>query len=225
MTALLPDADDIYIRHSDGQYNGIAGITETDAFHAVRADTDDAFIGHPIDPVGLGMAQQAVFSKSEWEVCVREGDAFLVLHIPGGEGDDPEHLRQSVMAAISFYNRFIPEYRIREIWSESWLYDPHLRAILPPTSKIIRMQDQMYCMPFAGGEPTIHGELIPHDPPSSLEKAAFDYEASGGTFSTNFMFILCEDVARIGDAARLYQRLPLCPSNGNGDNQMVNNIV
>lgn len=207
--ALLPDEDDVYIRHSDGQYNGIAGVSEQDAFHAVRRDTDDAFIGHPIDPVGYGLEQPVILPKSEWEVCVHEGDAFLALHIPGGEGYDPEHLRQSAQDAIAFYDRYFPEYRIRGIWSESWLYDPHLRKILPPASKIIRMQDQMYCMPFAWGEPTIHGELIPHDPPSALEKAVSDYEAAGGTFSTNFMFILREDVDRIGVGERLYPRLKL----------------
>ena len=65
----------------------------------------------------------------------------------------------------------------------------------------------MYCMPFRWGEPTIHGELIEHDPPTSLERAVSDYEAAGGTFSTNFMFILREDVERIGENERLYPRL------------------
>ncbi len=204
--ALLPDEDDVYIRRTDGQYNGIAGVTEQNAFHAVRADTDDAFIGHPIDPIGCGMEDRVILPKSEWEICVQEGDAFLALHIPGGEGYDPDHLRQSALAAIAFYDRYIPEYRIRGIWSESWLYDPHLRAILPPQSKIIRMQEQMYCMPFPWGEPTIHGELIAHDPPTSLERAVAEYEAAGGTFSTNFMFILREDVERIGEGERLYPR-------------------
>jgi len=204
--ALLPDEDDVYIRMSDGQYNGIAGVSESDAFHAVREDTDDAFIGHPIDPIGRGMEQTVILPKSEWEVCVQEGDAFLALHIPGGDGYDPAHLRQSAQMALAFYDRYIPEYRIRGIWSESWLYDPHLRRILPPNSKIIRMQDQMYCMPFPWGEPTIHGELIEHDPPTSLERAVSEYEAAGGTFSTNFMFILREDVDRIGTQERLYPR-------------------
>lgn len=204
--ALLPDEDDVYIRHSDGQYNGIAGVSEPDAFHAVREDTDDAFIGHPIDPIGRGLEQTVILPKSEWEVCVQEGDAFLALHIPGGDGYDPAHLRQSAQMALAFYDRYIPEYRIRGIWSESWLYDPHLRKILPPNSKIIRMQDQMYCLPFPWGEPTIHGELIEHDLPTSLERAVSEYEAAGGTFSTNFMFILREDVDRIGTQERLYPR-------------------
>ena len=205
--ALLPDEDDIVIRRSDGQYNGIAGVTDSDIFHAVRADTDDAFVGHPIDPIGRGMEQTVILPKTEWEETVHDGDAFLALHIPGGDGYDPEHLRESAKAAIAFYDRYFPEYRIRGIWSESWLYDPHLRNILPPASKIIRMQDQMYCMPFRWGEPTIHGELIEHDPPTSLERAVADYEAAGGTFSTNFMFILREDVEYIGEQERLYPRL------------------
>ena len=137
---------------------------------------------------------------------MQEGDAFLALHIPGGDGYDPAHLRQSAQDALAFYDRYIPEYRIRGIWSESWLYDPHLRKILPPSSNIIRMPDQMYCMPFPWGEPTIHGELIEHDPPTSLERAVSEYEAAGGTFSTNFMFILREDVDRIGTQERLYPR-------------------
>lgn len=202
--ALLPDEDDVIIRRSDGQYNGIAGVTDSDAFHAVRADTDDAFVGHPIDPIGRGMEQTVTLPKTEWEETVHDGDAFLALHIPGGDGYDPEHLRESAKAAIAFYDRYFPEYRIRGIWSESWLYDPHLRKILAPSSKIIRMQDQMYCMPFRWGEPTIHGELIEHDPPTSLERAVADYEAAGGTFSTNFMFILREDVERIVENERLY---------------------
>lgn len=196
----------MFIRRTDGQYNGIAGVTDPDAFHALRGDTEDAFVGHPIDPVGIGLAERVILPKSEWEVCVQEGDAFLALHIPGGEGYDPEHLRQSAEMAIAFYDRYIPEYRICGIWSESWLYDPHLRSILPSTSGIIRMQDQMYCMPFPWGEATIHEELIVHDPPTSLERAVQEYEAAGGTFSTNFMFILREDTERIGQNERLYPR-------------------
>ena len=207
VTALLPDEDDVYIRSTDGQYNGIAGVTDPQAFGAVRRDTDSAFVGHPIDPVGRGLNMTVSLSKAEWEICAREGDMFLALHIPGGEGYDPAHLRESASAAIACYDRYFPEYAVRGIWSESWLYDPHLRDILPPSSKIIRMQDQMYCMPFAWGEPTIHGELIAHDPPTSLERAVQNYEAAGGTFSTNFMFILREDIARIGEDERLYPRL------------------
>ena len=204
VTALLPDEDNVVIRASDGQYDGIAGWHDPDTFRACRSDTDTAYIGHPIDPAGIGLPTAAEFPKCDWEQTVQEGDAFLALHIPGGEGYDPEHLRESASAAVAFYDRYFPELSIRGIWSESWLYDPHLRAVLPPDSKILRMQRQMYCMPFPDGEPTIHGELIPHTPPTALERAVTAYEAAGGTFSTNFLFILREDILRIGMTERLY---------------------
>ena len=61
------------------------------------------------------------------------------------------------------------------------------------------MQNQMYCAPFAHGHASIHGELhSKQGGKTSLEQAVEAYEAAGGTFASCYMFILREDVERIG---------------------------
>jgi hypothetical protein len=65
------------------------------------------------------------------------------------------------------------------------------------------MQDQMYIAPFRHGHASIHGEMHHKEPPSSLELAVKAYEEQGGTFASEFMFILAEDAERIGEG-KLY---------------------
>lgn len=194
--ALLPAGEKI--RPEDGQYDGIEGVFSPDAFETVRRDSDTEYIGNPIHPRGKGMSRVITLPKSEWEQTVFEGDCFLALHIPGGPGYDPENFREACLEALAFYERYFPELSVRGIWSESWLYDVHLRELLPEDSGIIRMQDQMYIAPFPYGHASIHGELHHREPPSSLERAVVEYEKRGGTFSSEFMFILTEDTDRIG---------------------------
>lgn len=187
------------IRSEDGQYDGVSDFHSAAPFTTVRDDTDEEWVGNPVSPVGTALPELSRLPKSEWEQTVSEGDAFLALHIPGGPGYTPEHLKESSRLAIEFYDKYYPELRVRGIWSESWLYDPHLRELLSPESGIIRMQDRMYCMPFSHGHASIYGELHHSDPPSSLERAVKEYEERGGTFASCYMFILREDIDRIGD--------------------------
>ncbi len=193
----------IKIRPEDGQYDGIEKFFSENPFTTVSGDTDEAYVGNVIHPEGRVLNEVATLKKSEWEETVKEGDCFLALHIPGGPGYDPEHFREATLEALAFYEKYFPDMPVRGIWSESWLYDEHLRQLLPEKSGIIRMQDQMYIAPFRHGHASIHGELHHKEPLSSLELAVKAYEEKGGTFASEFMFILAEDAERIGDG-KLY---------------------
>jgi len=189
----------IKIRPEDGQYDGIENFFSEKPFETVSGDTDEAYVGNVIHPEGRVLNEVLTLKKSEWEETVKEGDCFLALHIPGGPGYDPDHFREATLEALAFYEKYFPEMTVRGIWSESWLYDEHLRQLLPEKSGIIRMQDQMYIAPFRHGHASIHGEMHHKEPPSSLELAVKAYEEKGGTFASEFMFVLTEDVPRIGE--------------------------
>ena len=183
----------------DGQYDGVSGVFDTETFATVRADTEQAFFGHRVSPIGAVCSRPVQLPRSEWRQAVLPGQAFLALHIPGGPGYTPERLRSSLQQGLAFYDTYFPELSVRGIWSESWLYDPHLRLVLDGQSGIIQMQNQMYCAPFAHGHASIHGELhSKQGGKTSLEQAVEAYEAAGGTFASCYMFILREDVERIG---------------------------
>lgn len=193
----------IKIRPEDGQYNGIEEVFSENPFETVSGDTDEAYVGNVIHPEGRVLPEARPLPKGEWEETVKEGDCFLALHIPGGPGYDPERFREAILEALAFYEKYFPDMPVRGIWSESWLYDEHLRRLLPEDSGIVRMMDQMYIAPFRHGHASIHGELHHREPPTSLELAVKAYEEKGGTFSSEYMFILKEDIDRIGDG-KLY---------------------
>ena len=89
--------------------------------------------------------------------------------------------------------------------SESWLYDPHLRLLLKEDANILKMQNQMYIYPIESGGGMMFRELFDgNDHPtdadckSSLQRKALDRVRNGGQFTASSMFILREDVAKVG---------------------------
>ena len=119
----------------------------------------------------------------------------------------PGAVRHSCETALAFYDRYYPEYTYKGFWSESWLYDPGLREILDPDRNIIRVQKQFYCYPTEEGDRMIRLEVLGDEnadprkltPRNSLERGMFDVWDRGGRFHTTGMFLLREEVSRIGE--------------------------
>ncbi len=190
----------------DGQLDGVNGVTDPEAFTTVYEETPTAVTGNPVRPEGLLSPETVTLEKREWARALAEGDYLLALHIPGGAGYTPERVRSSCARALAFYDRYYPEYAYRGFWSESWLYDPGLRRILAPERNIIRVQKQFYCYPTPEGDEMIRLEVLGDPkadhrqltPRNSLERGMFDVWDRGERFHTTGMFLLREEVSRIG---------------------------
>ncbi len=204
VTALWRAGDRI---RRDGQYDGVNGVTDPEAFVTVLEETETEISGNRVLPEGLISAETVTLDKRVWKKALGEDDFLLALHIPGGEGYTTERVRSSCEKALEFYGRYYPEYEYRGIWSESWLYDPGLREILDPERNIIRVQKQFYCYPTEEGDRMIRLEVLGDEnadyrklePRNSLERGMFSVWDRGGRFHTTGMFLLREEVPRIGE--------------------------
>ena len=204
VTALWRAGDRI---RRDGQYDGVNGVTDPEAFVTVLEETETEIRGNRVLPEGLISPETVTLDKRVWKKALGEDDFLLALHIPGGEGYTTERVRSSCEKALEFYGRYYPEYEYRGIWSESWLYDPGLREILDPERNIIRVQKQFYCYPTEEGDRMIRLEVLGDEnadyrklePRNSLERGMFSVWDRGGRFHTTGMFLLREEVPRIGE--------------------------
>ena len=191
----------------DGQIDGVNGIFDPEAFITEFEETESAVRGNYVLPEGRISSQTAELDKRIWAKALGDDDFLLALHIPGGEGYTPERVRSSCEKALAFYDRYYPEYRYTGFWSESWLYDPGLREILGPERNIIRVQRQFYCYPTEEGDRMIRLEVLGDEkadhrklnPRNSLERGMFDAWDKGKRFHTTGMFLLREEVSRIGE--------------------------
>lgn len=189
----------------DGQLNGVNGIFDDLSYIANVSIENGNIRGIPISPAGLVETSPIELKASDWELVLQQGDILLGTHIPDGPGYQPQRLRSSLQWATDFFDRYFPEIPFKGFGSESWLYDPHLRLLLPPQSNIVHMQDQMYIYPIMSGGDMLFRELfLGEDHPTekdchtSLQRNALDRLRSGGQFTASSMFILRQDAAAVG---------------------------
>ena len=191
----------------DGQFDGVNGVTDPDAFITAFEETADLVRGNKVLPEGRVSPETVTLDKRIWQKALGEDDYLLALHIPGGEGYTTDRVRSSCEKALAFYGRYYPEYEYKGIWSESWLYDPGLREILDPGRNIIRVQKQFYCYPTEEGDRMIRLEVLGDEqadhrnlvPRNSLERGMFAVWDRGDRFHTTGMFLLREEVPHIGE--------------------------
>ena len=191
----------------DGQFDGVNGITDPEAFTTVYEETEGTVRGNRVLPEGRVSPETVSLGKKSWRKALGEDDFLLALHIPGGEGYTPERVKSSCEKALAFYDRYYPEYDYKGFWSESWLYDPGLREIVKPDRNIVRVQKQFYCYPTEEGDRMIRLEVLGDEnadhrrliPRNSLERGMFAVWDRGDRFHTTGMFLLREEVPRIGD--------------------------
>ena len=191
----------------DGQLDGTNGVTDPEAFTTEYEETESTVRGNRVLPEGRISAEKVTLDKRTWKKALCEGDYLLALHIPGGEGYTPERVKSSCEKALAFWDRYYPEYDYIGFWSESWLYDPGLREILDEDRNIIRVQKQFYCYPTEEGDRMIRLEVLGDEkadhrkltPRNSLERGMFETWDRGERFHTTGMFLLREEVPRIGE--------------------------
>ena len=204
VTALWRAGDRI---RRDGQLDGTNGVTDPEAFVTFFRETETEVRGNRVLPEGRILPETVTLDKRIWRKALGEDDYLLALHIPGGEGYTPERVRSSCEKALAFYDRYYPEYKYIGFWSESWLFDPGLREILDPERNIIRVQKQFYCYPTEEGDRMIRLEVLGDEnadhrkltPRNSLERGMFDVWNRGKRLHTTGMFLLREEVSRIGE--------------------------
>lgn len=88
-----------------------------------------------------GEVERAVsYRRKEYTPVLMPNDAILSIHIPKGTRIDRESCEETYRQAIAFFQKHYPEKEISMFYCRSWLMDPALADILPPTSNILSFQ-------------------------------------------------------------------------------------
>lgn len=189
----------------DGQIDGTNGVHDPQAFETSYEVTGEHVTGTPIHPGGVVYPEKRVLDLSQWKLTLEEQSIVLGLHIPGGPGYDVAHLRSCTQAAHAFFEKWFPEQKVLAFANESWLNDPHLPLLCKPGANIPSMQKEMYLYPCHEGEKMMLHELFenghlpePGEPATSLQRSVADFVRQGGKMTSTCMFILAEDIPRLG---------------------------
>ncbi len=191
----------------DGQVNGTNEIYDEDGKTCSKWEEDSSMVqANPINPMGFLERSTVTLAKADWEPVLKKGDVLLALHIPEGEGYNPERVKNSMKLALEFYASYFSEVPVKGFWSESWLYDSRLSLIMDDEkSNIIKVQRQFYLYPTKNNDDMLLHQLFDGERDlsklsgkSSLQKAAIDYMKTGERFNSVSMFVLKEDVDKIG---------------------------
>lgn len=186
----------------DGQVISEESLLKEPSFVTDKKVEDGVITGNYMNTCGIISENKVSLLENEVRAALTPGDLLLALHIPGGEGYTPAKLKSSMELALSFYEKYFPEYDIKGFWSESWLYDPRLSLLLPESSNIVTVQRRFYRYSIGGngamlrrevwGSETADAANAPKE--TSLQKKAAKVIMSGNDFTTTSMIVLKEEV-------------------------------
>jgi len=174
---------------SDGAIDGTNDVhDEKGRWTAVLVRNGTKVRGNPISESGFAVRREEELSEADWELMLGPGDAILDLHVPGGEKLAEKACHESFDRAAEFFPRYFPEVPFKAVACWTWLLDPTLSKILPPTSNLVKFQKMFHLYPTWGHETRAFHNVFgnwqqdintaPRD--TSLQRAVVDLYASGG---------------------------------------------
>ena len=194
---------DGYVAHED-----FDGQTWT----ATYAETDDDVEGYPIAPQGMAVQKKVSLDFSEWERVFGKDDTILEMHIPQGGPMTPEVCAESMQEGVRFFAEFFPEQDPAAIVCGSWLLNNQLEDILGQDSNLVKYQHELYLYPvysrgrdgffFIFSQLDFDPDTAPRD--TRLQRGVLDFIAAGNRWRSGGMFMLVDDVGRIGQ--QVYRR-------------------
>ncbi len=199
---------------SDGQVDGTNDIHDKECGWKSRYERTEAGIaGTPLHPGGYAVKREVLLPGESWTLAVKSGDGMLDIHIPKDGKMEFKDSRDSILAAMDFFNRFFPDKPYRIIHLCTWFLDAQFQKILYPESNIVRFQREFYLFPVKAthigcydrvfGDGGIDISSAPED--TTLRKAVKSFVMAGNNMRYNAGFILPEDMAHFGEAR--YQTL------------------
>lgn len=135
--------------HREGHILGTAGYKdEKGSYKAEITETDEFFEGYKVDSeTHLFENKKTRFSKKEWKVILKDGDAVFGIHIPANLPLDDETCRFSFNKAKQVISRCFPEYDFKAFTTGTWLLAPELKALVKPQSNILAFQKYFTIFP------------------------------------------------------------------------------
>jgi len=200
-----------------GQADGPGRLAPAGQWTSELAVEADGVTGNPILPAGRAVRRKLRLPAAEWRQVLARDDPALYIHFPGGGPLTHSLCGGSFESAMAFFPRHFPDRPCGCFCCDSWVLDSQLQELLPPTSNMVRLQREMYLLPYGthdealvhvvfGGMPEDAGKA-PRD--TALQRALLDRIARGGRFhaGAGAGFILPEDFAW-GRQVYIRQELP-----------------
>ena len=112
---------------------------EEGSFEANITETDEAYIGHPIDDVtGCVNKETIELSKSEWTPVLKKGDTVVGVHIPPNGSLKDEDVEATIEETRAFIARYFPDVDYKAFCCGSWLMDSQLFDMVGHDSNIAK---------------------------------------------------------------------------------------
>jgi hypothetical protein len=134
----------------DGHCQGAGGLVDEEGAWVARMKATSTYVvGHAIDPEAATAAAKPIhLQRKEWESALLPGDPLLEMHIPGEVSLDFEACGASLTQALKFFPKYFPDKPFKAFRCTSWIFDPQLKQMLPPTSNLVRFLSEFYLYPI-----------------------------------------------------------------------------
>ena len=131
----------------------------------------------------------------ECELCTREGERVISLHIPSDADLSPAAVNRSLGQIGSFVQRYFPQWAAAPMVCDSWLLSPALRPMLSQSSNIrafaarftikeYRSQDKEFFRWLFAVDTNTPLEQLPEQ--TGLQRAAKAYLQAGGSIGAAY---------------------------------------
>ena len=199
---------------ADGQLAGKGRIYNiSGAWTSKLIYTNDGISGNPILPTGSALQKKIHLPKAEWQQVLGPGNPVLYIHIPDGGPMTYDLCGQSFRTALEFFPRHFPDKTFVCFYCGSWILDSQIEELLPPTSNLVRFQQEVYLVPLSSDDlhllKVIFGR-VPEDltkasRDTALQRALLDRLLTGGHLRAGAggCFLFPED---INWGAQVYRR-------------------
>ena len=125
--------------HKDGFFLGSKYFEDEEgSWTATLTETEDSWIGYPVDERGYVLPQTVTLPKSEWKLALQTGDPVVHVHIPAAGSFAPEVIDETLRQAKAFLKDYYPDYEYKAICCHSWLMDPQLEELVGEDANIVR---------------------------------------------------------------------------------------
>lgn len=201
----------------NGQASGPGRVRPAGEWPSEFAVNDDGVTGHLILPAGHAVRRKVHLPATEWQQVLAPNDPGVYLHFPGGSPLEHDLCSKSMEQAMAFFPRHFPDKPYNCFWSESWVLNSRLQELLPPTSNLVRLQREVYLLPYETADMQLVNVILgglPEDPEkaprdTALQRALLDELIAGqhDDARAGACFLLPEDF-NWGRQVYLRQALP-----------------
>lgn len=216
----LPEWVSLIFRNDDGvlavlappnmKFDAKGLVVNKDEYIESFIEEDGPFItGIPCSPDGIARVNETLtIDRREFKPVCAAWDTVPSIHIPGGQRMGWDDVLSSMKEAKEFFRTYLKK-EIPMIVCGSWILNPALEKFAPK-GNMARFRKEVFCLPmirwgaegrdgmfFAFGRGDVDPTEI--EAVNSVQKILQEIFKAEGTLRTGGMFVLSEDLDKLGD--------------------------